>query len=346
MHLAGAGVKIADLRDDSGTQPPSDAGGQWLISVQGKNMKRSPLLVVPFLLLALAQPACHARDAKVLERTDKFTGITLYFTPPESPKLEGGSFLSQRYLLVKLDKASDDKSEGVNLHVDASLPDWMFIESGQSLVLKINGKFFPLSGQGSVNDRNVVEGGVSESADYDVPPDVLESIANAQSVDFRLLGSNASVTGSFTPIMLADMRLFAQQLPGLMGETKNVSAPVSASSSASSPPAASAATNNGYAQQPFGVQFVKVPFTMRMIMHLKSGEGVWVVGVTPGSAAERAGLHTGDVILAFDGRPIHEVADLQAAVRDHKPGATATLQVLQGADTKAVQVTFGNAQHG
>jgi S1-C subfamily serine protease len=77
-------------------------------------------------------------------------------------------------------------------------------------------------------------------------------------------------------------------------------------------------------------------------------EGVFVLEVEPGSAAERAGLRparlgresgfqTGDVITEIDGRKLRRVADLLAALDQRAPGDTLRLSVLR--DGARVELT-------
>ncbi len=64
-----------------------------------------------------------------------------------------------------------------------------------------------------------------------------------------------------------------------------------------------------------------------------------VAGVEKGSAAERAGIHEGDRLLAFAGRPTPHVDDLHRALRDHKPGDPAKVAILRGATKLDLEVT-------
>jgi S1-C subfamily serine protease len=69
-------------------------------------------------------------------------------------------------------------------------------------------------------------------------------------------------------------------------------------------------------------------------------EGVFVLEVEPGSAAERAGIRparlsreagfqTGDVIVALGGRPVRRVAELLTALDQYAPGDAVTVTILR-----------------
>lgn len=49
-------------------------------------------------------------------------------------------------------------------------------------------------------------------------------------------------------------------------------------------------------------------------------EGIYVKEVTDGSAAEKAGIHTADIIVEFDGKEVYTIEDLQKLVQAKKPG--------------------------
>ena len=80
-------------------------------------------------------------------------------------------------------------------------------------------------------------------------------------------------------------------------------------------------------------------------------EGVFVLEVEPGSAAERAGIRparlgrdagfqTGDVILEIEGRPLRHVAELLAALDRHTPGDAVTLTILRDGARLGITVTL------
>ena len=74
---------------------------------------------------------------------------------------------------------------------------------------------------------------------------------------------------------------------------------------------------------------------------LKRAEGALVSSVTPGSAAERAGLQPGDVIMKFAGKPIVAAAELSAMVGQAAPGDKAKLEVLRKGSTSEFTATLG-----
>jgi S1-C subfamily serine protease len=63
--------------------------------------------------------------------------------------------------------------------------------------------------------------------------------------------------------------------------------------------------------------------------------------ILPDSPAAKAGLQSGDVIVAVDGVPIDDSHDLSLLILPHKAGDTITLRVLRGSTTRDVQLTLG-----
>jgi uncharacterized iron-regulated protein len=73
--------------------------------------------------------------------------------------------------------------------------------------------------------------------------------------------------------------------------------------------------------------------------------GVGILQIGPGSPAAAAGLRAGDAILAIDGKPVHQVADVKIALLDKHPGDTVSVDVRRRhwfGDRKATcRVTLG-----
>ena len=64
-----------------------------------------------------------------------------------------------------------------------------------------------------------------------------------------------------------------------------------------------------------------------------------VVGVTPGSPAEQAGVLIGDLLLDFDGSPVRSPEELLALLNGDAVGRAVPLRVLRGASTATLAVT-------
>ncbi len=68
--------------------------------------------------------------------------------------------------------------------------------------------------------------------------------------------------------------------------------------------------------------------------------GVLITGVMPGSAAEKAGLQGGDVVLGLGGRTVLNLQDLQYALGAHRPGDVVELAYRHAGQAVTVKVTL------
>src|SRR5690606_30376221 len=73
---------------------------------------------------------------------------------------------------------------------------------------------------------------------------------------------------------------------------------------------------------------------------LESPSGALISSVAPDSAAQKAGLRSGDVILAFDGQPIEQSGDLAARVGMSKPGTEVTLLVMRDGKQQEIRAVL------
>ena len=84
---------------------------------------------------------------------------------------------------------------------------------------------------------------------------------------------------------------------------------------------------------------------------LRSRSGMWyysdgtrcvlVEKVVPGSAAEQAGIRSGDLILKLEDKQIASGDELSSAIGAYKPGDKATLTIQRDGREMTVEVTFG-----
>jgi S1-C subfamily serine protease len=71
-----------------------------------------------------------------------------------------------------------------------------------------------------------------------------------------------------------------------------------------------------------------------------------IVGVTPSSPAESAGILVGDVILEFDGKPVETPDELLDALIARQVGQTVVVRLLRGGSEKSVTVTIAERPKG
>lgn len=70
----------------------------------------------------------------------------------------------------------------------------------------------------------------------------------------------------------------------------------------------------------------------------KSGPGAEIMNVTPGSSAEKAGLKVGDVIVRMGDSPINIASEFMRFILRQEIGATISMDVRRGGETKTFEV--------
>jgi Do/DeqQ family serine protease len=70
--------------------------------------------------------------------------------------------------------------------------------------------------------------------------------------------------------------------------------------------------------------------------------GVYISSVTDNSAAEEAGLQSGDVIVAINGKPVNGVSELQEQVAINRPGDRVDVEYIRSGKRKNVNVVLKN----
>jgi Do/DeqQ family serine protease len=79
---------------------------------------------------------------------------------------------------------------------------------------------------------------------------------------------------------------------------------------------------------------------------VKENRGAVVGDVTPGAPGDKAGLKSGDVITAIDGKQVEGPDDLTMDVISHTPGSTVALDVIRNGQPTKVSVTLGQRPGG
>ncbi|WP_350454770.1 S1C family serine protease [Slackia heliotrinireducens] len=91
-----------------------------------------------------------------------------------------------------------------------------------------------------------------------------------------------------------------------------------------------------------GVSMSAINAEVAQYNNLPTDKGVYVAAVYSGTAADEAGLETGDIIVKFDGQSITAPEELQLAVRGCAVGDTVDVVVNRGGEEITISVTLGS----
>ena len=75
-------------------------------------------------------------------------------------------------------------------------------------------------------------------------------------------------------------------------------------------------------------------------LKLSDLNGVYIGEVVKGSAAQKAGVQEGDILIAIDGEKVHGGSSVQEKVNSYRPGDKAKLTVIREGKEKQLEVTF------
>jgi len=90
-----------------------------------------------------------------------------------------------------------------------------------------------------------------------------------------------------------------------------------------------------------GVQVSSISDEMVKAFKLNNGDGAAVVSVEPGSAAEKADIQPGDIILSYNGQRLRQASDLPPLVSMTKPHTKVPMQILRDGKRQTIEVIVG-----
>ena len=93
-----------------------------------------------------------------------------------------------------------------------------------------------------------------------------------------------------------------------------------------------------------GVIAQNISPTLASALHLQADEGVLVTKVVPGSAANKAGIKTKDIILAVNNEKIHDSVQLRNMLGIMRPGTALRIVIIQNHQKKLLQATVGDPE--
>jgi Do/DeqQ family serine protease len=93
-----------------------------------------------------------------------------------------------------------------------------------------------------------------------------------------------------------------------------------------------------------GIGIADHPAAMSLAMQSETPAGAMVTSVAAGSAAEKAGIKPGDVILAIDGQRIVSAGQLRARVALARPGTPVKIELLRNGNRVEANAVLAPAQ--
>ena len=98
---------------------------------------------------------------------------------------------------------------------------------------------------------------------------------------------------------------------------------------------------NGRAEHAFaGIEQAPITPQIANQLGLPNTDGAVVLSVVRAGPADQAGMRPGDVLTAFDGKPVRTPEDFLAALRPHRPGDVVTATVRRGTQTQQLSLTL------
>ena len=90
-----------------------------------------------------------------------------------------------------------------------------------------------------------------------------------------------------------------------------------------------------------GVYIQEITEDLQQSLELKNRDGVLVADVVKGSPAAKAGIHRSDVIVRFDGKPVHKAEELPRLVAVTPVGKKVKVEVIRDGDHKTLKLKVG-----
>ncbi len=90
-------------------------------------------------------------------------------------------------------------------------------------------------------------------------------------------------------------------------------------------------------------QSVTLPQAARDALKNRQDQGLLLVLVDAGSAAERAGLEVGDILVGFAGKPVTGHEELVTLMAEQGAGSVVEVEAIRGGALRKVSVTIGGA---
>lgn len=89
-----------------------------------------------------------------------------------------------------------------------------------------------------------------------------------------------------------------------------------------------------------GVSVREITKELAYYNNLLTDHGLYIMSVSEGSSAEKAGLVRGDIIVKFDGKTVNSSTEMNKLRDKHKAGDTVSITFMRGTQEKTVNLTL------
>ncbi|MGL5879057.1 MAG: S1C family serine protease [Xenococcaceae cyanobacterium] len=90
-----------------------------------------------------------------------------------------------------------------------------------------------------------------------------------------------------------------------------------------------------------GMQSVSLPDTLKKALNLSNSGGVIIVSLSPGEAADRAGITIGDILISLDGTAINDISNVYSMLDPERVGQPLTAGIIRGGNLLEVTIIVG-----
>ncbi|WNN88656.1 S1C family serine protease [Gloeocapsopsis dulcis] len=91
-----------------------------------------------------------------------------------------------------------------------------------------------------------------------------------------------------------------------------------------------------------GMQPVHLPDNLQQTLNLQTNTGVIIVNVKPDGPGDRAGVMIGDILIALDGTPMRDSAQVLAMLEPERINQTLNAAMIRGGNLVQVAITVGD----
>jgi len=165
---------------------------------------------VAIVFLSVSTPFVASAGFEIIEKVDKFKGWTgIWMEDAKKIDIEDFADWSEPIELLAMKGIAVDGETSYLLCVYYYSSDWLFIEDGVSLLLMVDGELFEFATAWRPSTDVASGGYVREYAYYDVEPEFLWKISNAEEIEVRVKGKY-SLDGKFKDELFEQFKEFCE----------------------------------------------------------------------------------------------------------------------------------------